>query len=946
MRCDACDKVIADTSAYCAYCGAKAAAGGIHAPVFRFNLSDDKAVTLKDLAYALDRNWQASQVHLYSGDFANWLGSMGRGVLADQAREIVRSYPENTHLGLELFVRLISDAANADIPAAGPALDPAVVNFGAVPRDNFAETKLTITNAQERGYLSGRVRVPPGVTWLALSGHAFAGPRTEITLTATTRGLPAGGHYRTRLMLTTPFETVETEVVMRVATEWSALLRAVVSWTLAGGLGVLLAAVLGLLLREVGAELPWSAIYMALAALAAVVAFGSLRTRDTALAIVLSALIGLAMLLPLGLVVLVLSFVVALASYQTVALALTTGSTAAALGMVGGVGAALGGAMGLFMGLRRLRRTPAGCMLALMLLAVLVGGIVAFGPSVAFGAFTPPQPVLENLSVPVPYLAFAATVPPSGPTQTAVALQITPPTRTPTRTPTPARRSVEPVTMLWEADPVVDLLGEGNDEAALPPDFAPAADAALDQAGRLHVAYAAPAQGGTALYYLSMEKTPEAVAAGSAISSVVLLVDEEDVPYVIYMDQAEAGAPVLLHMAVREDGVWATTLVNEAARAPAFAIGAEGAPLVAYFGEGGALNLARYIESEITVEEEAAEAALLLGEWDVDTIGEEAGAEVDLDAAATAVAEAVAAGEGGAAGAGCVALAVDEEGAPHLAYVEPDSAVLRYARYVSAPEAAGTATPGASPETDAPTPTPSLTPVLTPTPEVRAGWRVEVVTERSRRAGCDVALALNPVTGMPHVLFYDIEAEHLYEAASLPGAGAWRVDRLGAARPADEGTLHRPLSLAVDRRGRMYMSFNGPASLRVGRELANNVIQSAVVDGPSPVQQVLVDGAFGLHVVYWARGGVWHAELVQAPLTPSPEGAKKPTPALPATPTPTVTPAPLCGDGVCHPEEVDNCLDDCRGEGWACGNGLCEDNAGEDAVICPADCVVIPGEAP
>ncbi|MBN1285561.1 MAG: zinc ribbon domain-containing protein [Anaerolineae bacterium] len=916
MRCEECNKVIPDNAAYCAYCGAKAAAGGLHAPVFRFNLSGDKAVTLKDLTYALDRNWGAARVHLYAGDFANWLGSMGRGVLADQVREITRSYSDNPDLGLELFTRLIGDAANADIPPARPALDPERIDFGRVPRDNHAETTLTITNAETRGYLAGRVRVPPGVTWLTLSAHEFAGPRTQITLRASTRDLPAGSQHRTRLIFVTPFDTTETTASLYVATEWSTLLRALIGWVLGGAVALLAMAAAALLLRELEAAaggLPWTFLYLGLAALVALVVFGSIRTQDTALAIVLSILIGGLVLLPIGLGVLALSFVLAIIGHQTAAIALTVDSTPLALALMAGVGALVGGLVGLYTGLRRLRRAPAGLLLAAALLAMALLGLARLAPVVSFGVFRPAnQPLLVDIQVPVPYLAFAATLPAPGMDATLTAVA---PSATPAPTPTLARRLVSDVGMLWEVAPVTNPGGE------LPPAGVVDLAAGIDPAGRVHIAYIAQpdaARNVTLLYYAWLEGGDAGgawqavmVTTGEALAGVALALDADGRPYIAYTAQSDNPAQITLHLATQaaEDAGWTVETVDGPGLvgAPAPAFDAAGRLALAYPGGAGqGLKLARPREAAAPdVPEVLADET---GGWDVELIDETEGV------------------------GGCPALAFDRDGVPHVAYVDETNAALRYARYLPA-AAIPTVTPAA-------TPTPGILETLETGTETEA-WYIETISAPDRRISCDLALALDEQTGARHVLFYDAQAEHIYEALYLPTAARWRFNRLDAARPPGPADgVRAPLSLALDRRGRLLMTYNGPASLRFAREVEGNILQSGVIDGPSPAQQVLLSGALRSYVVYVFQGDIWYATLLQAPEAPAlaatPTLGPSPTPYL----TPTPSPVPVCGDGVCQPggaEDFQTCPGDCAGEDWVCGNEICEEFA-EDARTCPADC--------
>ncbi len=712
-------------------------------------------------------------------------------------------------------------------------------------------------------------------------------------------------------MLTTPFETVETSVTMRVSSEWAALLRALLTWILVGSLGVLAASGGGLMLRALRSGLPWLLIYLVLAALVGLVAFGSIRTQDAGLAIVLSGLIGVATLLPIGLGALALSFVLAIFGHQTVALALTVGSTLTALALMTGVGGILGALAGLFNGLHRLKRTPSGCTVVMVLLALALAALTTFGPSVAFGVFRPRQPFLEDVAIPVPYLAFAATLPASFDLDDDAdddAAHTPSPTPSPNPTSTPYRRTVDQTVMLWDVVSVEDM--EAGNVQFTPPGAA--LDAVFDTAGYMHMAYIT--QGGEALHYAV--RAPGATtwdvataAVGTAIADVAIALDRKGYPHIAYtalLNPNTVTQTTTLQVAAWdvEQDAWISSPIDGAeggsAPAPAFV---DGVLHVAYFdGESGGLKLARYIKGRGNTDNTEETSG-----WQIETVetGEDTGQ--------------------------CPALAFDAEGLPHIAYVDGATDTLRYARYI----------PTAELTADDVKPTATMTPRLfeTPIPEADGAaytWQIETIGSWDVR--CAVALALDAQTDTRHILFYEADNTRVYEALYAPDVGRWQFNRIGAARPL-VGRAWAALSITLDVRGGVQMTFNGPTALRFVRETPGNVLQSAVVDGPSVAQQVLIDGALRSHVVYLFRGGVWDATLTRAPEHASPTPpVERPTIGPSATPyrTPTPTPIPLCGDGVCREEDAETCPDDCQGIGWICGNGMCED--GEDETICPADC--------
>jgi hypothetical protein len=650
----------------------------------------------------------------------------------------------------------------------------------------------------------------------------------------------------------------------------------------------------------VGPSIPWALVYVVLAGVAAVVIFGSIRTRDAALAVAVSVLIGAALLLPIGLIVLVLGFVLVGLGYQAAAIALAVDSTPAALAVMAGLGGAAGGVVGLFAGLRRLRRTASGCTLAVALLAALLVGLATFSPVVTFGPYRPNQPLLQDLSVPVPYLAFGATVHAPGPTRRGESFGAAPTAAGPTATPTPApvRRSVEEVLMLWDVDRVGGASSESGDESPARTETAVTLDAAIDVTGRPHVAYIAgqsAAQGGEMLLrYATHDPSTESgawvvetVTREDALSAVALALDGEGLPYIAYT----AGDG--LYIAEQAGDAWDITTVGGLALQgkPAIAVAPDtGTPFVAYAGSDGALNLAYPVEG---------------AGWQVAVI--DSGGEF-----------------------ACPALALDGDGLPHAAYVDLGEEALKYA-YLAAPLAAES--------TLEETATPTLVGDPTQTPEPSA-WLIETVTPRGRQVGCDVALALGRQAW--YVLFYETATQEIYEAAYSQYAGRWYLNAIAEARSLEDEGGSAPLSLALDTQGRVHMAFNAPGSLRFVRQTYADTLQNAVVDGASTAHRVLLDQAFGAHIAYLRYGEVLYASLLQAPDDrPTPTFAK-PTIGAPER-TPTTSPTPFCGDGLCQEGDVAVCPADCVGEGWTCGNDLCEE-PGEDAEICPADCAVFSGD--
>jgi serine/threonine protein kinase len=173
------------------------ASGGVvpapsYAPVPEFVFrSGERAQTVQELVFLMDKNRQEATSYLYEGDFAAWLTRLGRADLAQRAREIPIQYPDRRYQGLEALVQSTG-------LAAPPALEitPRHLDFGTVSERDQRTLTLKLRNVG-RGHLFGLLR--SGDAGLVFD-DAFEGNSHQLKITLDARGLPRG-HYNAELVV-------------------------------------------------------------------------------------------------------------------------------------------------------------------------------------------------------------------------------------------------------------------------------------------------------------------------------------------------------------------------------------------------------------------------------------------------------------------------------------------------------------------------------------------------------------------------------------------------------------------------------------------------------------------------------------------------------------------------------------------------------------------------
>ncbi|MFQ6115949.1 MAG: DUF5717 family protein [bacterium] len=157
------------------------------------------ANSLSDLVMQIDPYWKDGKYHLYQGDLANWLGSIGRADIASKARNVVSSESDQD-IGLEKFLQSLG----SDAPSAPkPNVSPTKLDFGSIERGTSKHLSFTITNST-RGHLVGTLTCSAsGVT---LSESSFAihhGDSKTISVTVDTQSLRGKKQYQESIKIST-----------------------------------------------------------------------------------------------------------------------------------------------------------------------------------------------------------------------------------------------------------------------------------------------------------------------------------------------------------------------------------------------------------------------------------------------------------------------------------------------------------------------------------------------------------------------------------------------------------------------------------------------------------------------------------------------------------------------------------------------------------------------
>ncbi len=188
IQCPKCGSTNPDNARFCWNDGEKLVTTGFQP--FRFR-SGATANSLSELVTQIDSHWGDGKYHLYQGDFANWLGSIGRADLASEARTIV-SNERDQDIGLEKFLqRFGSDAP----PPPQLQVSPTALDLGTVDGERVASSNPTrqfrISNTG-RGHLYGTIQSSD--PWLAVGKEQFSGNTLAITARATREGKQATIH--------------------------------------------------------------------------------------------------------------------------------------------------------------------------------------------------------------------------------------------------------------------------------------------------------------------------------------------------------------------------------------------------------------------------------------------------------------------------------------------------------------------------------------------------------------------------------------------------------------------------------------------------------------------------------------------------------------------------------------------------------------------------------
>lgn len=360
--------------------------------------SGDKAQSAEELAQLCDRNWREARELLHRNSFEPWLRTnLFRSDLAQAAGRL--SGQADKDIALEAFTHVL----DPNLPNAMPQLDQAQLNFGTVKADRRITRQLRITNSSPRGHLSGAVTIQPESHWLAISPTSFSGNDTAFTISMDTSGLAQGSRLAAELVVDTPHAPqVSVRVQSRVELAWAAFLG---TWALFILVGALLGAGASWLAGQIitrgfagNLETYWLIAIGSLTLAAAIglgVALGA-PDRFSRFGLILGVLIGLPMASYL--------LFAMLAEHQVLETARNDWLTA---GVTAGIIIVPALLLGLFAGLRKIRRKGLAILLPVVLVAALYMGVTRT-PALRLG--TTPFYMLGN-QVPVVYVGLARNAP-------------------------------------------------------------------------------------------------------------------------------------------------------------------------------------------------------------------------------------------------------------------------------------------------------------------------------------------------------------------------------------------------------------------------------------------------------------------------------------------------------------------------------------------------------
>jgi len=140
-----------------------------------------KANNLSELVTIIDSKWEDGKYHLYQGDIANWLKSIGKKEIARKAQKIVSSESDKD-IGLEKFLQSLGNDSptNPELEVNRTELNFGKVDIEQVQKGKYVK-KIKIINVS-RGHLYGTIK--SSESWLDLDINEFS--NNSVTVKART----------------------------------------------------------------------------------------------------------------------------------------------------------------------------------------------------------------------------------------------------------------------------------------------------------------------------------------------------------------------------------------------------------------------------------------------------------------------------------------------------------------------------------------------------------------------------------------------------------------------------------------------------------------------------------------------------------------------------------------------------------------------------------------
>ncbi len=355
----------------------------------------DKARTAEELALLCDKNWNVARDLLWSNSFEPWLRTnLFRSDLAAEATQL--SHQADRDLALEAFIQALAPGADKPLPRFAPA----TISLGTIKADRYLTQTVQITNGGRRGHLAGTIEISPPVGWMSVDKQAFSGNNTAVQVTVSTAGLAQGARLSADIVVHPPSSpSVTLPVRGRIEVAWLGFLGMVGLYVL---LGALLGAGLSWLIGQ-GRDQLWS---------------GNLRYYWIAGVVLLGVAFAVALAkaarqpndgIAAGKVLIGGVFALFIAAYLLAALQFQFGSVAQVHGdqaahlVIAGVIILPALLLGLWGGLRKLRRMALAILIPLLILSGVCYWIIKTQPMVLVSRTNTP---LFGPSVPVFYAAL------------------------------------------------------------------------------------------------------------------------------------------------------------------------------------------------------------------------------------------------------------------------------------------------------------------------------------------------------------------------------------------------------------------------------------------------------------------------------------------------------------------------------------------------------------